>query len=272
MQEYFYQTLSGLDETITQLGTLIAKTGLTNIYCDTTPIVDDSPDFPGRRHVRVNHLESMNDHISSKAAGLLAPGEESLLSTVGSPAHVSCVVAVAQRCGIISRAGGSAVEAGARRLAVLPEDRALQQFYKERGILENPDRPILVEDLETLGLDLNEQGTYSRYCVEDSGRGEWKELPATMREVAEAVIAHINERLSESRPPIDSIKSKRYIWINIASSKIQPYWTLGLPIMPPTGRTHKCHEQGWLNRVAAALVEKGYLLSMKRERVWEIQA
>lgn len=241
-QEELYSVLSGLDETVRQLAIFIAKTGFSDVEWRNIPIVDDAPEFQGSRRVALVDLEEME----SAETGLFGEWiRRGLIRCLSSERHIEIALAVARRYGIHDRYSTTA-KVKAERINEVQSYQRLQQFYAEHGILKNARKPIQVDDLSSLGLNLEEQ---REQC--------------TMRKAVAYVITCINEAIGNT-PEDASVKGKRYIYLNTNRDlKLMTCEKLGLP---EDGRlvTETDENQGWLRRIINALVAKGHLFKLDR--------
>jgi len=263
-QEQLYQ-LSGLNETARQLATFIAKTGFSDVEWRNMPLVDTAPEFQGNRRVALIDLEEMDEAATGIfGADFLRRG---LIRCLHSEAQIDIALAEAQRQGIRSRSI-SPEQVKARRMEEIQSDRQLQQFYMRNGILENERKPIQVDDLTTLGLNLDVQGELRIAEIRRNGSDEeasieYRRQPITLREAIVDVIAQINKALTET-PENAAIKGKRYILLNTNHSEsLRDYDGLRLP------KDKFCvpeeeENQIWLRRIINTLVAKGHLFKLDK--------
>lgn len=267
-QEHLYQ-LSGLNDTARQLAIFIAKTGFSDVEWRNMPLIDTAPEFQGNRRVALVDLEEMD----GAATGIFGGGLErrGLVGCLYSEAQIDIVLAEAQRQGIRSRYI-SPEQVKARRMEEIRSDQELQQFYMRNGILENARKPIQVDDLTTLDLNLEEQGFLIIEEVRRNGSDEepsivFRKQPITLRYAVVDVIAQINDAITKA-PENALIKGKRYIFLNINDSRsLQSYDCLGRP----KGKFHLTKEEAqqvWLRRIINALVAKGHLFKLDLDKIY----
>lgn len=261
-QEHLYQ-LSGLNETVRQLVTFIAKTGFSDVEWRNMPLVDTAPEFQGNRCVALIDLEEMDGADTGIFGGGF--GRRGLVRCLHSEAQIDLALAEAQRQGIRYSSPEQVKE---RRMQEIQSDQQLQQFYMRNGILENARKPVQVDDLTTLGLNLEEQGDR---CIEEIRRNgsdeepsiEYRQQSITLRDAVVDVVAQINKALTET-PENAAIKGKRYILLNIHDSEsLRDYDRLG----PPQDKfaiTKEEEKQIWLRRIISALVAKGHLFKLDK--------
>lgn len=142
--------------------------------------------------------------------------------------------------------------------------RQCQQFYAEKGILDEPRKPIQVEDLASLGLNLDEQAPLRLIeRVDRASDGKrtiiWKSQVVTLREVVTEVIAYINEAIAGA-PQQTTIQEQRYITLDLNAGNFLQYEKIGQPAKSVL--TVQEQQQSWLYKILNALVQTGHLLSL----------
>jgi len=266
-QEHLYQ-LSGLNETARQLATFIAKTGFSDVEWRNMPLVDTAPEFQGNRRVALIDLEEMDGANTGIFGGGL--GRRGLVRCLASEEQIDVAITEARRHGIVSQ---DAAQIKARRMEEIQSDHGLQQFYMRNGILENARKPIQVDDLASLGLDLEEQGLMRTGNRLQTGTGadhwEWETTPVTMAQAITDVVAAINKGITET-PEDASLKGKRYICLDHDSQEeenffLKEYHRLGLP--ENGARFYYTDEevkQRWLKRIINALADRGHIFKLDK--------
>lgn len=266
-QEALYHTLSSLTETVRQLVQFIAKTGFSDVEWRNIPIAnasaDASPEFLGQRRVALVDLEEMqgaergifgNDENQNRRRGLIGclPSEE----------LIDFALDEAERQGIVHAHPEQIKE---QRLREIQSYRDLQQFYAAKGILADPRQHIRVDNLESLDLNLDEQGTAFVQEIVTGADGQETTISHeqifTLRDVVQDVIAEINDLISHS-PHDDSIKGKRLVKLITDPGYLKPYKYLGLPNDRPFDEGKN---QIWVRRIIHALVEKGHLFKLDED-------
>ncbi len=251
-QKELYQTLPGLDETARQLATFIAKTGFSDVECRNIPIIDDTTEFQGPRRVALIDLEEMHgaqDGIFGNKAlqrtGLLRCLPDKLRDIAQAEAY---------RCGISCASISANIQAA--RTKEMETNQELQEFYERTGIANNPRKLIQVYDLDSLGLDLEEEKNINQLYLKD----ELKITPPiiTLRDAVKHVIEYINDAIIHA-PENDSTTKKRKIllptnWDDHTGeiSKYFKHYSLAPGLC----------DESWLERIVNALVEKGYLFQL----------
>jgi hypothetical protein len=261
-QERLYAELPGLNETTRQLATFIAKTGFSDVEWRNMPIVDDTPEFQGSRRVTLVDLEEMGHPETGIFGGGL--GRRGLIRCLSSEQQIDIALAEARRCGIASR-WVTPAEVKARRIDEVQNYEQLQRFYTRNGILENARKPIQIGDLNTLGLNLDEQehlpevrrngsdGEASIECIQQS---------ITLREAVEDVITQINTQISKA-PAAASAKGTRYILLNTNHGTLRDYLHIGLDGQyVPFISSDEQESQTWMARIINTLVAKGHLFKL----------
>lgn len=130
----------------------------------------------------------------------------------------------------------------------------LIQYYENKNILTGKE-PIQV-DLNSLGLDLGEEGLIELYT--ESEKDEFQTI--TMKKVVEDVLEQIN-KLIQNKSDKESVQGKRYILLNTNKKPLNQYTSLGLPKHYYTEEEEK---MGWLNRIIAALIDKGHIFKLDK--------
>lgn len=267
IQERLYEQLPGLDETAKQLATFIAQTGFSDVEWRNMPILDDALDFEGPRRIALVDLE----HMESAEMGIFGCNvfrRRGLIRCLSSEKQMDIALAEAYRYGITH---GDAYQIKAKRIEELQNAKALNRFYTDQGILENPTKPIQIDDLNALGLDLKEQGSIrtGKRLVKGSNLSswEWETTSVTMEQAIKDVIAALNQGITLQGQEKASLKEKRCIRLDHQSDReedrlFKEYDTLGLPGF----RLHYTEEeleQRWLKRIIDALKDKGYVFSLR---------
>lgn len=156
VQKKLYQTLSGLDETVRQLTQFIIKTGLHDVERRNIPIVNKKPTSLGERHVALIDLEQMGSVKEGLFGGMW--GSSGLINCLLSERHIDIALSEANKAGVIPK-NINLEELKKYRMREIADCEKLQQYYLRKGIMEeNAKQPIQV-DLNTLGLNLEEQVT-----------------------------------------------------------------------------------------------------------------
>ena len=266
-QEHLYQ-LSGLNETARQLATFIAKTGFSDVEWRNMPLVDTAPEFQGNRRVALVDLEEMDGVNTGIFGGGF--GRRGLVRCLASEEQIDIAITEASRHGVVNQ---DAAQIKARRMEEIQSDRQLQQFYMRNGILENARKPIQVDDLASLGLDLEEQGLMRTERRLQTGTGdgnwEWETTPVTMGQAVTDVIAAINKGIRET-PENASLKGKRYICLDHDSPKkenlfLKEYHLLGLPGNGARmSYTDEELNRRWLKRITNALADGGHVFKLDK--------
>ncbi|HEX2582697.1 MAG TPA: hypothetical protein VHL30_01125 [Chlamydiales bacterium] len=250
MQEELYRDLAeGLSQSVLQLTTFIAKTGFNDVTWRNIPILDDAPEFPGDRRIALIDLE----HMESAPDGICGSwnGSVGLVGCLFSERQIDAVLEKATDQKIISQEASS--ELKARSIETMKIEQQRFEYYQNHDLLNNPGKPIEV-DLDTLGLDLNEEGSIYKYDREHDVDIESK---VSMRQVAQDVISKINHKIQKNDKSDNSVKAKRTILLRRASRALRKYTELGgqhIPVpfpIPPN--------MYWIQRIIDALVEKGHL-------------
>jgi len=245
-QERLYAELPGLNETTRQLATFIAKTGFSDVEWRNMPIVDDTPEFQGSRRVTLVDLEEMGHPETGIFGGGL--GRRGLIRCLSSEEQIDIALAEARRCGIASR-WVTPAEVKASRIDEVQNYEQLQRFYTRNGILENARKPIQIGDLNTLGLNLDEQGHLHTI---------------TLREAVEDVITQINTQISKA-PSAASAKGTRYILLNTNHGTLRDYLHIGLDGQYVRFISSDEQEsQTWMARIINTLVAKGHLFKLDK--------
>lgn len=255
-QEEFYK-LPNLTEAIRQLATFILKTGFSDVEWRNAPVLDTTADYQGQRRIALVDTEEFDGPQTGIFGGGF--GRRGLINCLHSEEQINLILEKAARHGLRD------LDAKRRRMEQIRSDEELNRFYRERGILENPRKPIKIENLEELGLNLNESDIYSkRIVVEKDGEKDlgWKEKTVTLGKVVRDVISEINKKITEAKESA-SPKGKRHLLLNTNQGKMHDYYHLG-----NEGRSFLTEaelEKNWLRKIIKALVNKGYLFKLETE-------
>ncbi|MBS4168176.1 DUF648 domain-containing protein [Parachlamydia sp. AcF125] len=256
-QEALYHKYSTeLNETARQLAVFVANTGFNDVTWRNIPLLNEADGFHGPRRVALIDLE----HMENAANGFIgdANGSRGLIGCV-SEEQIDRVIAEASKQGVtLSRA--QVLDAKKRRLQKLEEDSRLRTFYANKGITTGQE-PIQV-DLDSLGLDLEEEGQIRVSVVDKSGKLSWEEKPVTLGKAAEDVIAEITRLIGKS-PDNASIQGKRYGVLNTHEEPFMTYNWLGLPRERMITNEEE-EKQLWLYRIVQALVDKGHIFKLDK--------
>ncbi len=242
-QEQLYRESTGLDETIRQIVIFMANTDLDDAEYRNMPILDSAPEFMGNRRVVMVDLE----HMEGAKKGVSA-----LINCMCSERQIDIVIAEAKRHGIVPE---RITEIKAERMEQIELDQQLQESYASKGILENPRQPILVEDLDSLDLDLEEKVT--RYQQDADGKLQQERVEVAFKQVVEETIAEINDGIRNT-PDEASPKGKRYIHLQRHPEHIDT------SVLSRYGHDGPCKKE-WVKHTIDALVAKGYLFRLVEE-------
>lgn len=210
-------------------------------------------------------LEDMN----SAAEGIFG-GDESrpgLVRCLFSEEQIDRVLAEAQQHGVVNPYV-SPEQIKRIRMEELAEYHRLQNLYEAKGILHDHRKPIQIDDLSSLGFDLEEEGEISiPEVVENATTGkkkiEYTSHTVTFGQVIEDTIAAINQEILNA-PEEASAKGKRRVYLSVNNDPFTAYNNLGLPAR--VNVTEEEEKQIWLRRIFQALVDNGHIAS------WEVDA
>jgi hypothetical protein len=254
-QEDLYLTQAPyFSKTADQLTTFSLATGFEGISPRNTPILRGTSQSPSDCRVAIISPETMDD----PAVGIA--GRPSL--SVG---LVGCLYSQAQIDRVLKRAEQARVMSveksiltKEKRMAQIHFANELRAFHQARGILANPRQPLMV-DLATLELDLEATAEVSMPL----DPGQWfltnqavSMQRVTMRQVAEAVIAELNDRMTRS-PPGTSVATTRFTVLRVDESSLAPYKDLGAP--PGSVLDESTKSSLWIYQIIHALRAKGHL-------------
>jgi hypothetical protein len=227
-QEELYHTLP--DETAEQIAHFVAETGFFDMDYRNVPMLE------GREIVLID-LEGM-DNARTGFFGDSWRNIRGLIKCLFSEKQIDKALAIATEHNLICSR-----DIKADRMVEIAVDQQLKLFHEKNGILENPRKPIQIDDLTILGLDLEEQALA---CY-------WEEEKVvTMRGAVIDLLNTINKALKKA-PEGASTKGKRTILLNINNNPLHDYDNAC--VMLP-------EEKKWLRRIVDALVEKGYLFAL----------
>lgn len=233
-----------LTPAIGQLATFIKKTGFNDVKPENIPML-------GEHHIALIDLEIM-DSVRNGFMG----------SINGSCGLIRCAPSEELIDVIIAEAGSAITPEDAEngkqsRLRELESEKKLRQFYDEKGIA---GKEFLQVDVESLGLDLNEKGTFK----ERVGRREWVEKTVSLGDVVKEIISEINALIEKSsdREPIEK---QRYLFLNTNEDPLFLYNELGLSKKDAYNMSdEERNKQLWIPRIINALIDKGHLFKLHK--------
>jgi hypothetical protein len=251
-QEELYQ-LPGLDDAFTQLAIFIAEAGHNDAEWRNLPVLDDDPDFQGARRIALVDLEKspqFNVEIGMFGGGYNKRGFVGLLP---SERLIDMVINIASEHGIQN--SSLAKYAKGKRMREIKENEKLQEFYATKGILENPRQLIAVDDLTTLGLNLEEVGFVSTQGSYTSGNKEKEEI--TLRQMTQHVLEKINAAILDA-PEKHSTKGKRSILISKNEDPLERWAYVKFPKEQVRGND----DPYWLSHIVDALIKGGHIFKL----------
>ncbi|WP_068468051.1 hypothetical protein [Candidatus Protochlamydia phocaeensis] len=149
-----------------------------------------------------------------------------------------------------------AEEAKADQISEIKKYHQYQAFCKGRGI-ETGNEPFMsTEEIDQLGLDLEEVDSYKTYTL----TGE-EVKSCTLRQAVTDIVRYLNKRI-ESNAHFTHVKNKRTVQLPLSIRPFSDYADLGMP--GKTDLTPKEELQLWLNRILMALFKKGYIFYFNR--------
>lgn len=261
-KEEYYKHAETMVETVRQLTTFIALTGLERVEWENMPIVNGN--FPGPRQIALlswKFMENPNRGIFGRA-GYPMPG---LVGSVFSEKQLDVVLEEASKRGIVPPSDSSReIEKTAKgrkkiRLQEIEYDRQLRLFHDDKGISANPRKPLQMDDLSLLNLDLEEKATIVMM-------GNPPES-ITMRKVIERLLEHINESIKNADETC-STQDKRFVCFE---EDFRPYYALGsseAAFFNLKRFTDEQIKELWINRILQALLDQeliyGFGVTLRR--------
>lgn len=260
-EELYHKYSTKLNETARQLATFVAKTGFNDVAWRNIPIITEAAEFHSSKRVALIDIEHMKSSCEGfmGSTGFLGNGSRGLIACV-SEEQIDTVIAEARKQGV-AITEKQASEAKNRRLKELEDDKQLRTFYNRNGIVTGKE-PIQV-DLDSLGLDLNEEGQINIMVGIDETarlRLKWEKQTVNVGKVVEDLINEMN-RLIQNSSDEASTKGKRYLLVKTNEDPFKAYTSLGLP----SGKgfiSREEEKQLWLHRIIQALVDKGHLFKL----------
>lgn len=255
-EELYHKYSTELNETARQLAIFITKTGFNDVTWRNIPIINESAEFRGHRRVALIDLE----HMNSAKNGFLGDlnGSCGLIRCV-SEEQIDNVIAEARKQGV-AISENEAKEAKDLRLKELVDDKQLRTLYTKNGVITGKE-PIQV-DLDSLGLDLTEEGQISVIVGDEEDEIKWEKQTVTLGKVTEDVIAEMNKLIQNSSEQA-STKGKRYFVLNTNHDPFRAYNKLGLS-SSKIFITAEEEKQLWLHRIIQALVDKGHVFKLNK--------
>jgi Family of unknown function (DUF648) len=271
-QEELYK-LPGLDETAKELATFIAKTGFSDVEWRNMPLLDHAADFQGTRRVALIDLEEMEEATGGIFGGGL--GRRGLVNCLFNEKQIDSVLAEANRQGLRLLLD-TPENVKATRMEEIRTEARLQQFYADKGITLNPRKPIQIDDLASLGLDLNEQAKITVTVKRKTGTGEVdfddEVQQITLKDAIVKIISVINKEIAKT-PDDASTKGKRNACINFDKRELHGYFDLGIGTSGGFTITKEDEKGQWCLRILDALIAKGHIFNhSKYGRNYIVQA
>jgi hypothetical protein len=227
MQEQFYYDYAhDLEPTFHQLATFIAKTGWERLQ-PRPPVIDTAPDHRGPRKIALLNFKSPLFPSAPQDPFYGIPSVRwGLIDFLPSERIIDDVISVATSHQI-APAHTTPIEKKRQRLAEIAEYARLRQFHSENGLLQNPRKPIEVNDLTILlALDLNATGSLDIYPrTQDAMEGQEE---ATLQKMAEDLIRIMNQDIEDNfdRGMRGSTKAMRFLWINTMREPLKDYYPI----------------------------------------------
>lgn len=146
-----------------------------------------------------------------------------------------------------------------------------QAFLQAKNIQTGHEPMMSINDIEQLGLDLDEEGTYEKPSVNDESGLDTQLVKCTLRDAVIAVINTINQQLAKPNKS-GHVREIRDVGVAIDYSPFSHYADLGLP-KEQVSITFAEEQKLWLNRIMNALEKKGYIFhyANNRARGYSIQ-
>ncbi|MGK5595668.1 MAG: hypothetical protein ACSNEK_09980 [Parachlamydiaceae bacterium] len=260
-EELYHKYSTELNETARQLAIFVAKTGFNDVTWRNIPIITEATDFHGLRRIALIDVEHMKSSIEGfiGSTGFLGNGSRGLIACV-SEEQMHIVIEEARKQGI-AISEEQAREAKNRRLKELGDDNQLRTLYTHNSVITGKE-PIQV-DLDSLGLDLNEEGQISVIVgVDETSRFglKWEKQTVTLRTVAEDLISEMNKLIQNSSDQA-SAKGKRYFVLDTNKDPFKASSSLGLPSAQAFISKEE-EKQLWLHRIIQALIDEGHIFKL----------
>ncbi len=247
-KEEYYKHAQTMVETFRQLTAFVALTGAERMEWINMPILN--PDFPGAKQVALLawvFMENSKRGIFGRA-GYPAPG---LVGSAFSEEQLEVVFEEASKGGVTppndtsEETEKTSMDRKKIRLQQIEYYHQLRLFHEEKGIFQNPRKPI---SIDPWNLNLKEQ--------------EKNDTSETMRHVLALVLKHIDEGLKKA-PDRSSIEEKRFV---IFDGKFLPYYSLGLsgsrrPHLDLKNLTDNQLKELWMHRILQMLLDQEQIYS-----------
>ncbi len=258
-EDLYHRHSKELNKTVRQLTTFVANTGFNDVTWRNIPLINEEIDFQGDRRVGLIDLEAMESVMNgltgdiNKSCGLIRCVSKEQLEIVSAEA---CKQGIALTNLELNSAKRS-------RLEELESNEKLSLFYQNKSIVTGQE-PLEI-DLESLGLDLTEEGQASVYVKVRDNQGKVIDLKdeqqtVTLKECTEAVIKEINTLLIRSSPT-KSLKGKRYLHLNTHKQPLLQYANIFNYQTINQNSTKKY----WLDLIIQALIDKNHIHRLVQE-------
>lgn len=245
-EQHYYTHAKELNQTFMQLAVFIAKTGFNDVAWRNIPVLKDL--YNGQKRVALIDIEDMNNVLGGFTGDY--NGSRGLIRCASSEEQIDSIIQEIKKENL-SITSEELQELKKNRLDEIDEYEELYQLYEKKGIVAG-NEPIQV-DLESLGLDLDEEGQITQLFSKDL-------VTVTMRKVAQELIDNLNNQL-KNRTDDAPLKGKRQLFLSISKDQFAQYYYLGLPKNKDV-ITEEEKKNIWLHRIINALVDKKHLFKI----------
>jgi hypothetical protein len=256
-EDLYFSQAKDLNHTVKQLATLIAKTGFNDVTPRNIPIINESKSKHGQRRAALIDLEHMNNAVNGFTGDL--NGSCGLIGCLANQEQFDIVMEEARKNGLNVKKSKFA-DAKKERINTIAYETKLRQFWQNKGIV-NGAEPLQV-DVDSLGLDLNEQGQMNVPEIVN-GKLEYKKQKVSMREAILDVVGEINRLIQKNAAKSITIKGRRYIKLDTNEKPFSDFLRLGIPddVMVLKDGEHK---KLWMHKIIIALIAKGYIFGLQK--------
>lgn len=236
------------DRHVTQLVDLIARTHFSDVEFRNMPMIDG-----GR--IALIDLEE----CASSVTGIYGGGRSGLLKLLPTVGKVDLAL---QRAGLyaIEEKSWGGVPARARNVERLEREAALRAFHQERGYNVEPAKPIILDNLESLGLDLEQTTEVGGQTIRGPG-GKKTTLPShtwKMRDALNFLIGKLNEYLIARAEKCPDAKGVRNIYLNVNRGDFDRWNSLG---RSDDSFAPSDEKESWAVQILDALVKEKLIYS-----------
>ena len=218
-EKLYYDKAQELTPALRQAAIFTAKTGVSDNCWRNLPILQG----PGPVRLGLIDVEEM-ESAHKGILGVSYPYRQGLVGCAANEEQIDAILNESKKQGV-AIAEKEAQGARQKRLDEIKEYRALEQFHAQKGILQDPAKPLQV-DPQSLGLNLELVGKLAvPHAIQGAdGKPEidWQNKRVTLKDAVEETVAEINKVIHQM-PALAPSKGRRDILLNTNHGNIGFY-------------------------------------------------